>query len=93
MGCGETKETNYPTLICLFKTGDEEQKNYCIKLKDNFQHAKSIRFEIKSLPDTEFLIQLKIKDTIHKIQETPVYTDEEMNSTLNKMYKLLDEAK
>ena len=31
MGCNETKNVDYPTLMCFFETGNEEQKNYvCI---------------------------------------------------------------
>ena len=91
MGCDETKSSNYPLLSCVFQNGNEEQKAYCIKLKDNFKHTKSIRFEIKSMPETNFLVQFKLKGTKYKIQETFDSSDEAMNESLKKMYKLLDE--
>ena len=47
MGCCGGKKDKYPTLICFFETKNEEQKAYCIKLKDNFKSEKTIRFEIK----------------------------------------------
>ncbi len=93
MGCKETKESNYPLLMCFFQTNNEEQKAYCIKLKDNFQHTKPIKFEIKSMPDTNFLIQFKIKGTVHRIQEVFNDSNEAMNQSLNRMYQLLDGSK
>ncbi len=90
MGCDETKDSNYPLLLCFFQTGNEEQKAYCIKLKDNFKHEKPIRFEIKSMPETNFLVQFKLKGTLYKIQETFDSSDQAMNESLNKMYNLLD---
>ena len=89
MGCSEAK-TQLPTILCFFETGNEEQKNYCIKLKENFQHEKSVRYEIRSIPGKEFSIQLKYKDIIHNIQS--IFNDEEveMNNCLNKIYKILD---
>ena len=93
MDCNEAKSNDYPILMCFFQTGNEEQKNYCIKIKDNFQHSKPIRFEIKSMPDSNFLIQFKIKGNVHKIQEVFNDTTEAMNESLNKMYKILDESK
>ena len=89
MGCGESKD-KLPTLLCFFEAENENQKNYCIKLKDNFKHEKSIRFEIKSSPGVNFSVQLKINDKIHKIQT--IYNEEEMDTVLDKMYKLLNES-
>ena len=86
MGCCGSKD-KYPTLICFFETKNEEQKNYCIKLKDSFKNEKTIRFEIKSVPNTPFSIQMKIKDKITVIQEE--YNEEVMEETLNKAYQLL----
>ena len=63
MGCCGGKKDKYPTLICFFETKNEEQKAYCIKLKDNFKSEKIIRFEIKSLQNVPFKIQLKIKNS------------------------------
>ena len=61
MGCNEVKDLDYPTLICFFEPNNEQQKMYCLKLKDNFHHEHSIRYEIKSTADNKFAIQFKIK--------------------------------
>ena len=88
MGCCGSKD-KYPTLICFFETKNEEQKNYCIKLKDSFKNEKTIRFEIKSVPGTPFSIQFKIKDNISVLQNEFNNDEETMNQTLQKAYELL----
>jgi len=88
MGCCGSKD-KYPTLICFFETKNEEQKNYCIKLKDKFKNEKTIRFEIKSVPGTPFSIQFKIKDNISVLQNEFNNDEETMNQTLQKAYELL----
>ena len=94
MGCDETKD-NYPTLLGFFEVGNEEQKNYCIKLKDHFKHEQSIRFQISSPPGIPFSIQFKPKNHSNpiKIQEKFDPSDEAMNQALEKMYKILEENK
>ena len=37
-------ERENPTLICFYEHDNEEQKNYCIKLKDNFKNEKTINY-------------------------------------------------
>ena len=92
MGCNEMKDADYPTLLCFFETGNEEQKAYCIKLKDNFKHQKSIKFQISSSAGVPFSIQFKLKGKEPiKIQEKFDNSEEIMNESLQKMYKLLDE--
>ena len=90
MGCNESNEKNYPTLLCFFEAENEIQKNYCLKIKDNFQHEKSIKFEIKSTPGVNFAIKFKYRGKVHDIQNTFDNSDEAMNQSLEKMYKLLD---
>ena len=93
MGCGEAKEQNYPTLLCFFNTGDEDQKAYCLKVKDNFQHEKAIRFEIKSMAGVPFSIKFKYNGQVHDIQGEYNNSDDAMNESLNKMYAILDGPK
>ena len=93
MGCNEAKEQNYPLMLCFFIPGNEDQKNYCLSLKDNFKHEKPIRFEIKSMPSVPFAIKFKIKGKIHEIQNEFNNSEQAMNETLEKMYNLLEEAK
>ena len=91
MGCNEVKDLDYPTLICFFEPDNEPQKNYCLKLKDNFHHEQSIRYEIKSTADNKFAIKFKIKKNIYDIQTVFNDSEEEMNKALEAMYRKLDE--
>ena len=89
MGCDASKD-QLPALLCFFETGNEEQKQYCIKLKDNFRHQKSVRFEIKSSPGVPFSIKFKYKGKLHNIQSAFNDSEVEMNNSLDIMYKILD---
>ncbi len=87
MGCSQGYET--PTLICFFEQGNEEQKAYCIKLKDSFHHEKTIKFEVKSVPQVNFSIKFKVNGKLHEIQNTFENSEGAMQSTLQKAYDLL----
>lgn len=89
MGCCGGKKDKYPTLICFFETKNEEQKAYCIKLKDNFKSEKTIRFEIKSLPNVPFKIQFKKDGKISDLQTEYSNEEEVMKETLQRAYDLL----
>ena len=78
-------------MLCFFETGNEDQQQYCIKLKDNFKHEKAIRFEIKSSPGVEFSVKFKLNGKIHEIQSNFDSSEETMNQSLEKMYSLLDQ--
>ena len=93
MGCNEVKDADFPTLICYFEPENESQKAYCLKLKDNFHHEQSIRYEIRSTSTDPFAVKFKIKDNIYEIQTVFNDSEEEMNKALNEMYKKLDEIK
>ena len=92
MGCSESKDSNLPVLLCFFEVGNEEQKEYCLKLKDNFQHQKAIRFEIKSTPGVPFSIKFKLKgeQNPRNIQVTFDNSEQAMKDSLEKMYRILD---
>ena len=92
MGCDETKDANYSVLLCFFEVGNEEQKNYCLRLKDSFQHEKAIRFEIKSTPGVPFSIKFKLKGESEprNIQDTFDNSEQAMRDSLDKMYQILD---
>ena len=94
MGCNETKD-NLPKIIMFFECGDEIQKEYCIKLKDNFEYSSPVSYSINSQAGIPFSIQLKIKEEPQpiKIQENKEFTDEEMKATINKICKILDTKK
>ena len=87
MGCSESKDA-LPVLLCFFEVENEQQKNYCIRLKDNFKHTKTIRFEIKSLTGVDFSVQFKINNKVHTIQTD--FNEDEMENTLNKIYDILN---
>ena len=95
MGCDESKDINIPCLLGFFEQGNEEQKQYCLKLKDHFKHEQSIRFQISSPPGVPFSIQFKLKGQAEpiKIQETFDSSDEAMNQALQKMYNILNDNK
>ena len=94
MGCDETKNTEYSVLLCFFEVGNEEQKQYCLKLKDNFQHEKPIRFEIKSTPGVPFSVKFKLKGESEprNIQDTFDNSEQALKISLDKMYQLLDNS-
>ena len=90
MGTTEDKEYHYPELLCFFETDNEEQKQYCIKIKDNFRYEEPIRFKIKSSPDYKFKISFRLNGKTHLIQD--IFNDSEvaLNESLGKMYTLLE---
>ena len=88
MGCDAEKPKNIPSLLCDFEKGNDEQKLYCLKIKDNFRHKKTIRYQIKSAE--EFSIKFKLKGIIHNIQNSYDNSEEAMNKTLQDIYTLLD---
>lgn len=88
MGCIEASGgSKLPTLLCEFVQGNEEQKNYCIDLKNNFKHQKTIGFEIKE--SDNFIISFLIKGKKTVIQSVPTLTQEMRDKTLQEAYKLL----
>ena len=92
MGCDETKD-NYPTLLCFFEPQNEAQKNYCIELKNNFQHEQSIKFQISSTAQVGFSVKFRLNGTTHNIQDTFDSSREAMENSLQKMYDLLNQNK
>ena len=88
MGCDADKERKIPILLYDFEKGNDDQKDYCLKLKDNFQHKKTIKYQIKSAD--EFSVEFKLNGKIYNIQN--IYDSKEagMNKTLQEMYTLLD---
>ena len=90
MGCSENKDSNIPVLLCFFETGNEAQKQYCIRLKDNFRHERTIRFEIKSTPQVSFSIRFKVNGKTTEVQNVFDDSEERMNETLRKMYNMLN---
>ena len=82
MGCDETKDL--PALLCFFEVGNEDQKNYCLKLKDNYVHNRTIRYDIKSNESTSFSIKLKINDNIYDIQSSFNDSEEDMQKAHSK---------
>ena len=87
MGCAQATET--PTLICFYEQGNNEQKDYCIKLKDNFKNEKTIKFEIKSVPQVNFSVKFKVNGRLHVIQTEYNNSETVMNKSLEKIYNLL----
>ena len=89
MGCQNAKDQNVPILLCTFETGNESQAAYCLKLRDNFHHEKTINYQIKSGEKMAFSVKFKIRNTIHDIQNSFDDSEITMNQTLQKIYELL----
>ena len=88
MGCDAEKEKKFPNLLCDFEKGNQEQKEYCIKLRDNFQHKTTIRYQIKY--GEQFSVKFQLKGKIHMIQNNFDNSEECMKKTLQDIYNLLD---
>ena len=93
MGCKEVNDptANLPTLICTVEPKNEAQKQYCIKLKDNFNYPTSVKYEIKAYAGSTFNILLVIQGKNHSIQTTLNENDEnEVKNNLQKIYDILN---
>ena len=93
MGCKEVNDptANLPTLICTVEPKNEAQKQYCIKLKDNFNYPTSVKYEIKAYKGSTFNILLVIQGKNHSIQTTLNESDEnEVKNNLQKIYDILN---
>ena len=93
MGCKEVNDptTNLPTLICTVEPKNQAQKQYCIKLKDNFNYPTSVKYEIKAYAGSTFNILLVIQGKNHSIQTTLNESDEnEVKNNLQKIYDILN---
>ena len=93
MGCKEVNDptANLPTLICTVEPKNDAQKQYCIKLKDNFNYPTSVKYEIKAYAGSTFNILLVIQGQNHSIQTTLNESDEnEVKNNLQKIYDILN---
>ena len=93
MGCKEVNDptANLPTLICTFEPKNQAQKQYCIKLKDNFNYPTSVKYEIKAYAGSTFSITLQIKGQSHPIQMAFNENNEtEISHALQTIYNILD---
>ena len=93
MGCKEVNDptANLPTLMCTFEPKNQAQKQYCIKLKDNFNYPTSVKYEIKAYEGSTFNILLVIQGKNHSIQTTLNESDEnEVKNNLQKIYDILN---
>ena len=84
MGCQNVKDSNVPTLLCFFETGNQNQADYCIKLIDNYKQEKTINYQIKSHEKMPFVIRFKIKNTTYDIQTVLDDNETTMNQTFQK---------
>ena len=88
MGCSETKDM--PSLLFVFEPQNEQQKNYCIKLKDSLQPENSIKFEVKSFKNSNYSIKLKKGGQEYDIENT--FDENQLQSSIDKIYQLLGET-
>ena len=92
MGCSEARVKDYPILIMNYEADNKEQKNYCLKFKDNYCNIYNKNYEIKSYTDTTFSIKLKIKDIIYDIQTEFNDSEEVMDQALEHISNLLNNS-
>ena len=93
MGCKEVVDptANLPTLICIVEPKNENQKNYCLKLKESFNYPNSVKYEIKAFAGSTFSITLQIKGQSHPIQMAFNENNEtEIGHALQTIYNILD---
>ena len=83
------KKNVFGSLICNFENKNNEQKNYCIKLRNNIKFPIDIGYEIKSFKEDIFSIQFLLNGKIYLLQNEKNYSNEMMINTLNKLYNLL----
>ena len=88
MGCSEAK--NIPSLICLFEPQNENQKSYCLKLREQLHPSRDIRYEIRSRLNATFQIQFTVNGQTHTLENR--YDESQMESTVSEIYKLLGET-
>ena len=86
MGCSEVKDKNIPELLCQFESKNEQQKEFCIKLKNKLETEhkieKTCKYIICSQPEKPFAITLKIKEKVINILEKFEESDEQMDNTI-----------
>ena len=87
------KKNVFGSLICNFENKNNEQKNYCIKLRNNIKFPIDIGYEIKSFKEDIFSIQFLLNGKIYLLQNEKNYSNEMMINTLNKLYNLLNSNK
>ena len=69
MDINKEKKYIYPSLLCFFEVGNEAQKQYCIRLKDNYNNDnKTIRYIIQCVTDSPFAVYFIINNKRYKIQ-------------------------
>ena len=90
MGCKNPNDKQIPTLICFYETGNEIQKNYCLKLKENYNGSKPIKYEIKQIPQVSFSIKLRINGKLIEIEKIFDNREEAMKETLKKIEELIE---
>ena len=95
MGCNEVKDptANLPSLICTVEPKNENQKNFCLKLKENFNYPNSVKYEIRAYQGSTFNIYLVINGQQQSILTAFNENNEnEVNNALQKIYNILDSA-
>ena len=93
MGCNEVKDptANLPSLMCIVEPKNENQKNFCLKLKENFNYPNSVKYEIRAYQGSTFNIYLVINGQQQSILTAFNENNEnEVNNALQKIYNILD---
>ena len=87
----DSDDDDIPALLCFYESENEDQKAYCLKVKNSFRHRNTIKFAIKSIPGVAFSIKFKYEGKLTVIQSQYDNSEETMVDTLQKAYKILDD--
>ena len=91
MGCAEAKD-KVPILFLNFEPNNDQQRQYCMKFKNECHPPYNINFVLYSRQEEPFCIKLQIRNIVHLIQAEYNDSQEEMNKALNDIYQKLKEA-
>ena len=79
---------NLPKITCFVESRNEQQKNYCMNVRDRLKPKNTVMYEIKSYPGSTFQIFLTLNGQQHPIQT--VYDESELQNSLDKLNNLLE---
>lgn len=88
MGCSESSDSNKPTLLLEYQSGDNSQKAYLLKLCESFKSEKKIGFKLSDLTN-KFTVKLSHNGKEFLIQDEFVDTEEKLKESLDKIYNFL----
>ena len=87
MGCLSSNDIGLLIFNC--EKGNDLQKNYCLKIKNNIRNEKKISLSIKFNYGTNFCIKFKINGKAYDIQNTFDNSESATISAIGKIESLI----